>query len=73
MRPSSPTSSAEVTPDAEATAAATALRNARQEERRRQLRGSLWLAAAALLFALCRAILHDGLHHVFGIGWWRLW
>jgi hypothetical protein len=46
---------------------------ARQEERRRQVRGSLWLAATVLLFAILRAISHEGLHRVFGIGWWRLW
>jgi hypothetical protein len=40
-----------------------------QQERRRQVRGSLLLAGAALLFA----ILHAGVHRVFGPGWWRLW
>jgi hypothetical protein len=40
-----------------------------QSERRRQIRGSLWLAGAALLFAILRA----GVHRVFGPGWWRLW
>jgi hypothetical protein len=40
-----------------------------QSERRRQVRGSLWLAGAALLFAILRA----GVHRVFGPGWWRLW
>jgi hypothetical protein len=40
-----------------------------QLERRRQLRGSLLLAGAALLFAILRA----GVHRVFGAGWWRLW
>jgi hypothetical protein len=37
--------------------------------RRRQVRGSLLLAGAALLFAILRA----GVHRVFGLGWWRLW
>jgi hypothetical protein len=40
-----------------------------QSLRRSQVRGSLWLAGAALLFAILRA----GVHHVFGPGWWRLW
>lgn len=40
-----------------------------QQERRRQVRGSLLLAAVALLFAITRA----GLHHAFTPGWWRLW
>jgi len=40
-----------------------------QVERRRQVRGSLWLAGAVLLFAVLRA----GLHNVFTPGWWRLW
>jgi hypothetical protein len=38
-------------------------------ERRRQIRGSLLLAAAILLFTLLRA----GLPRVFTSGWWRLW
>jgi hypothetical protein len=42
---------------------------AEQTERRRQLRGLLLLAAAALVFAILRA----GIHHVFTRGWWRLW
>lgn len=42
---------------------------AEQQERRRQLRGLVLLAAAALLFSLMRV----GLHHVFTPGWWRLW
>jgi hypothetical protein len=40
-----------------------------QIERRRQVRGLLLLAAAAILFAILRA----GTHHVFTRGWWRLW
>jgi hypothetical protein len=40
---------------------------ATQQERRRQIRGSLYLAAAVLIFSLLRA------HHVFNPGWWRLW
>jgi hypothetical protein len=38
-------------------------------ERRRQVRGLLLLAAAAIAFAILRA----GLHRVFTVGWWRLW
>jgi hypothetical protein len=37
--------------------------------RRRQLRGMLCLALAAILFAILRA----GIHRVFTAGWWRLW
>jgi hypothetical protein len=37
--------------------------------RRRQLRGLLTLALAAILFAILRA----GVHRVFTVGWWRLW
>jgi hypothetical protein len=37
--------------------------------RRRQLRGLLLLALAAILFAILRA----GIHRVFTAGWWRLW
>lgn len=37
--------------------------------RRRQLRGLLTLALAAILFAIFRA----GIHRVFTTGWWRLW
>jgi hypothetical protein len=37
--------------------------------RRRQLRGLLTLALAAILFAILRA----GIHRVFTTGWWRLW
>jgi hypothetical protein len=40
-----------------------------QLQRRSQVRGSMLLAGAALLFAILRA----GVHHVFGPGWWRLW
>jgi hypothetical protein len=42
-------------------------------ERRRQVRGSLLLAGALLVFAVGRAILVGGVHQVFGVGWWRLW
>ena len=38
-------------------------------ERRRQVRGLLLLAIAAILFAILRA----GVHRVFTHGWWRLW
>jgi hypothetical protein len=38
-------------------------------ERRRQVRGLLLLAIAAIVFAILRA----GVHRVFTIGWWRLW
>jgi hypothetical protein len=38
-------------------------------ERRRQIRGLLLLALAAILFAILRA----GPHRVFTPGWWRLW
>ena len=40
-----------------------------QLERRRQVRGLLLLAVAAILFAILRA----GRHNVFTPGWWRLW
>jgi len=40
-----------------------------QIERRRQLRGLLLLALAAIVFAILRA----GVHRVFTAGWWRLW
>jgi hypothetical protein len=39
------------------------------QERRRQVRGLLWLAFAVLLASLARA----GFRHVFTPGWWRLW
>jgi len=42
---------------------------AEQLVRRRQLRGLLLLALAAILFAILRA----GVHRVFTAGWWRLW
>jgi hypothetical protein len=42
---------------------------ARQLERRRQVRGLLLLALAAIAFAILRA----GVPHVFTVGWWRLW
>jgi hypothetical protein len=38
-------------------------------ERRRQIRGLLLLALAAIVFAVFRA----GIHNVFTTGWWRLW
>jgi hypothetical protein len=38
-------------------------------ERRRQVRGLLLLAFAAIVFAILRA----GVHNVFSVGWWRLW
>lgn len=38
-------------------------------ERRRQVRGLLLLALAAIIFAIIRA----GVHRVFTTGWWRLW
>ncbi|MDP9040105.1 MAG: hypothetical protein M3O02_12690 [Acidobacteriota bacterium] len=40
-----------------------------EHERRRQLRGLLLLAFAALVFA----ILRFGVHRVFPPGWWRAW
>jgi len=40
-----------------------------QIERRRQVRGLLVLALAAIVFAILRA----GPHRVFTVGWWRLW
>jgi hypothetical protein len=43
--------------------------NAEQLERRRQVRGLLLLALAAIVFAILRA----GVHRVFTTGWWRLW
>ena len=42
---------------------------AEQLERRRQVRGLLLLALAAIVFAILRA----GVHRVFTAGWWRLW
>jgi ferric-dicitrate binding protein FerR (iron transport regulator) len=38
-------------------------------ERRRQVRGLLLFALAAIVFAILRA----GMHRVFTTGWWRLW
>ena len=38
-------------------------------ERRRQVRGLLLLALAAIVFAILRA----GVYRVFTTGWWRLW
>jgi hypothetical protein len=42
---------------------------AEQLNRRQQLRGLLFLALAAIFFAILRA----GMHRVFTAGWWRLW
>jgi hypothetical protein len=42
---------------------------AEQLERRRQIRGLLLLALAAIIFAIFRG----GIHNVFTRGWWRLW
>ncbi len=42
---------------------------AEQIERRRQVRGLLLLAIAAIVFAILRA----NPHNVFTHGWWRLW
>ena len=42
---------------------------AEQLERRRQVRGLLLLALAAIVFAILRA----GVHRVLSTGWWRLW
>jgi hypothetical protein len=39
------------------------------EQRRRQVRGLLLLAVAAMLFA----VLHAGVTRAFNPGWWRLW
>jgi hypothetical protein len=41
----------------------------RSQERRRQVRGLLWIAVAAVVFSVWRA----GVHGVFPVGWWRLW
>ena len=43
--------------------------DSRLAERRRQVRGLLLLALAAIVFAILRA----GVHRVFTHGWWRLW
>lgn len=42
-------------------------------ERRRQVRGLVWLALAALGFAIGRAVWHGALHSVFPQMWWRVW
>ena len=42
-------------------------------ERRAQIRGLLYLALAAIAFAILRATLHGGLRAVFNRGWWRSW
>ena len=38
-------------------------------ERRRQVRGLLWIAVVVVVFSVWRA----GVHRVFPVGWWRLW
>ena len=43
--------------------------DAAEQLKRRQLRGLLLLALAAIIFAILRA----GGHRVFTAGWWRLW
>jgi hypothetical protein len=42
---------------------------AHAQQRRRQVRGLLLIAAVVLVFAILRA----GVGHVFTPGWWRLW
>jgi hypothetical protein len=42
---------------------------AQKLERRRQVRGLLLLALAAIVFAILRA----GVHRVFTSSWWRVW
>jgi len=42
---------------------------AQRLERRRQVRGLLMLALAAIAFAILRA----EVARVFTVGWWRLW
>ena len=42
-------------------------------ERRRQVRGLVWLALAAMGFAIARAVARGGVHSVFPHGWWRVW
>ena len=44
-------------------------KNALEQERRRQVRGSLLLAFGVLIFSLWRF----GFDRVFTQGWWRLW
>jgi hypothetical protein len=44
-------------------------REAEAVERRRQLRGLLWLALLILAASVARA----GAQNVFPRGWWRLW
>lgn len=44
-------------------------REAEAVERRRQLRGLLWLALLILAASVARA----GTQNVFTRGWWRLW
>jgi len=46
--------------------------DARQRERRRQLRGLLLLAIVVLVFSLIRASMSPG-QHLFNPGWWQLW
>jgi hypothetical protein len=43
--------------------------DAHAAERRRQVRGLLLLALAAVVFAIVRA----GVGRAFNPGWWRLW
>jgi hypothetical protein len=50
-------------------AAVTEPSTAERIERRRQVRGLVLLAIAAIAFAIVRA----GVHRVFAVGWWRLW
>jgi hypothetical protein len=38
-------------------------------ERRRQVRGLVWLALAALMFAMGRVLAHGGLSSMFPQGW----
>jgi len=55
------------TPQPDLRAAESAV--AQRLERRRQVRGLLLLALAAIAFAILRA----GVPRVFTVGWWRLW
>jgi hypothetical protein len=58
-----------MSPATESRAAVTEPGAAERIERRRQVRGLLLLAIAAIVFAILRA----GAHRVFTVGWWRLW
>ena len=42
---------------------------AEDHERRRQMRGLLYVAAAVLIFSILRV----GVRQVFTPGWWHLW